>query len=264
MKSSWMQQNLFQGSFLGLQFFYLCFTMNTQAFKLDRMIFLEKTNANLDPRTFVQVAQIFSNPENSEVMKTGHEALMLIDQKGCGVIFGLNWNEDLLDDLPFTKHLTFLRSLIGRQGYIEHEEIDPQTTQKILHGTLTEPTGRYSVDLFRNPTTNPIVHDLPYKEKGENLYRMCCELQENPPIFRGLGNNCVDWVRFILGENGIHIPYAILPKHVHHKTAKLYFNRLFSFDQTVRFPKETVKNSTLYYNRFPPAPSSPIEPGHPL
>lgn len=202
-------------------------------------------------RYFVQVAQVHREEVCPDDLPTGHEALMLVDNTGKGVIFGLSWDVDKYDSMPILDKFSNVRAFFGRQGFVEYDEVDKKTVKHILNPTpkTDKTTGNVNVDFYIRSTIKPIVYDLAYKELGDSIYKRCCSYKENPPTF-SMTNNCVFFVKGILKEHGIEIPLRILPRQLHHAVADRYAQRMFELNPKIKIDTKKLKNETIYYNRL--------------
>lgn len=207
---------------------------------------------NKEKRYFVQVAQLYREEICPDDPPTGHEALMLIDNKGKGVIFGLSWDVDKYDSMPILDKLMGFRAFFGRQGFIEHDEVDEKTVKLILNPNpkIGRATGVEVVDSYTRSDVKPIVYDLPYKEIGDRIFKRCCNLEKNPPTFSLIGNNCIMFVKMILAEQGIKIPFRVFPRQVHHAVAENYSKRMFELNPKIKIDTKRLKDETIYYNRL--------------
>jgi hypothetical protein len=210
----------------------------------------ERSHAH-DERFFTQAAQIYRHKRHTPVMGTGHAGLMLVDNLGDAVIFSLTWQYDKLDMYPVLDKLRTVRAFTGRPAYVERFDVDAQTVQKIITGDYQTPTPNQGINTYINHDLRPIVHDLPYKEIGEQIYQKCCEFKNSPPIFFGLGNNCINFVQNLLAEQGIVTSYRFYPDQVHHAMENLYIDRISAIHPSLTPIIAPHQNKPIYYNRLP-------------
>lgn len=212
----------------------------------------EAKETNQAERYFVQVAQVHREELCPDDPPTGHEALMLVDNTGKGVIFGLSWNVDKYDSMPILGNFSNIRAFFGRQGFVEYDEVDEKTVKHILNPTpkTDKSTGNANVDFYIRSKIKPIVYDLAYKELGDSIYKRCCSHKENPPTFRLTNNNCLFFVKKILKEHGIELPLRVLPRQVHHAVTDRYAQRMLELNPKVKIDANELKKETIYYNRL--------------